>query len=394
MTTKLLNSILAISSNVGRGFLWMSIIKLTGKELYGDITTLNTALAYMSIFIGLEVFRAINRPLLDNNKLDSFFLIERLIVTFFLAGLFTYIILKTFPVTGDFRIVYALLVLSMILENINVELGRLFNFQNLYLPPTIGNSFLTLFVPIALLLFRIDSVTNFLLTVFVVGLLRFFWFLSALYYFKLLVLFKSVTLNFSGLISKYKSIWPFLFIACFEALLPIFDRIMLKKHTEILGLFNLFTMMFALAPLVFDSYFVYPQFKQLKKRFVDDGDKHVLKLPMILAVLLFIGLAAGLLMDDLVHFITGERLRRNLNLIIFVILMILLNSLKGFAYLLFYFAEKQIQYISIYVSIEILYVISIMTLAFSGLDFRSYFFILNIFFNSTLITLLYYKLAK
>ena len=153
-------------------------------------------------------------------------------------------------------------------------------------------------------------------------------------------------------------------------------------------------MMFALAPLVFDSYFVYPQFKQLKKRFVDDGDKHVLKLPMILAVLLFIGLAAGLLMDDLVHFITGERLRRNLNLIIFVILMILLNSLKGFAYLLFYFAEKQIQYISIYVSIEILYVISIMTLAFSGLDFRSYFFILNIFFNSTLITLLYYKLAK
>ena len=90
MTTKLLNSILAISSNVGRGFLWMSIIKLTGKELYGDITTLNTALAYMSIFIGLEVFRAINRPLLDNNKLDFFFF-NRTFNSHFLSSGFIYL---------------------------------------------------------------------------------------------------------------------------------------------------------------------------------------------------------------------------------------------------------------------------------------------------------------
>lgn len=393
MTLRLINSILAIASNVFRGLLWISVIKYTGKELYGDITTINTSIAYLSIFIGLELFRVINKPMLDDNVTEGLFFFERLIITFLLAGTFTYVLLMAFPVVGDFKTIYLLLLISIILENINVEIGRIFNFSNIFLPPTIGNSFFTLFVPLILIWYRIDTFQHFLLIIFAVTLFRFFWFLAALYYFNLFSMFKVVKLNFRNLLSKYKIVLPFVVIACFEAILPIFDRIMLKKYTEILGLFNLFTMMFALAPLIFDSYFVYPQFKELKKRFVDEGDKRVLRLPTRVLVLLVLGLAIGILLDDVLNYIMGQRLVTNLDLVIFVIPLILLNSFRGFAYLLFYFAERQSQYLVIYVSIEIAYIISIIALTFSKLNFEIMFFSLNIIFHAFLVIILYSKLA-
>ena len=392
MNRKLLNSILVVSANISRGFLWLAVIRSTGIDLYGDITTFNIAITYTSIFIGLELFRVVNRPLLDDDDNVKLYVVERLMFTSFSALVLALLFLVFFGVTGGIKELFWLYFGTLLLENINLELGRIFNFKNLYLPTTIGNGVLTLFIPGLILLCDIKSIHTFLLITVSIGGLRLLWFLGVVYNMELTGLFKIGKVNFKDYFGKYKTLLPFILIAFTETLIPVYDRIMLKRFTDILGLFSLFSMMFALAPMIFESYFVYPKFKILKVRFVDENDRRLLFQPIWVAVLLLLGLIFGVLFDKWIYRITGEELIKNMSLLVFLLPMILLSAMRSYAYLLFYFSSRQMEYVKIYLPLQLIYIITTIILSYVSKNFVYDFFRVNIIINFILILILYVKL--